>query len=93
MYQAYADYNDMMDLTEKLICQTCKLVQNSLDIVYQGVEISLHTPWRRVTMSQLVFEASNFDFEKCVSLDEAKQAAINAGVRSAANKESIGEVG
>ena len=54
LYQAYADYDDMMNLTEQLICTACDAVSPTRDLPYGTQTISLQRPWRRVTMSSLV---------------------------------------
>ncbi|MBC8416005.1 MAG: lysine--tRNA ligase [Candidatus Cloacimonetes bacterium] len=69
LYQAYADYNDMMDITEDMILHIAKEVFDSEKINFHGTEILLKKPWRRASMLDLVkketgFDASDFDFEK-----------------------------
>ncbi len=54
IYQAFADYNQMMDLTEQLISSACLEICDSTIISYQGNTIDLTPPWRRVTMKALV---------------------------------------
>jgi len=57
LYQAYADYNDMMHLTEDLICFLAKKLNHHDNIIpYGNLNISLAKPWRRVTMTELVLE-------------------------------------
>jgi lysyl-tRNA synthetase class 2 len=60
-YQAYADYNDMMDLTEQLLRACALAVNGSTTVNYQGVDIDLGQPFRRVTMNDLVREATGLD--------------------------------
>lgn len=62
VYQAYADYYDMMDLTEGLICQVATEVLGTLQLTYQGQTIDLTPPWRRVSMIDLVKEKTGVDF-------------------------------
>jgi lysyl-tRNA synthetase class 2 len=58
IYQAYADYSDMMDLTEALLRTAAQAVCGQLQLSYQGVDIDLSQPFRRVTMNQLVLDAT-----------------------------------
>ena len=72
VYQAYVDYHDMMDLTEALITTAATDVMGTLDIHYQGEEINLNAPWRRVTMNDIVQEKTGVDFSQFTDLDAAK---------------------
>jgi lysyl-tRNA synthetase class II len=58
IYQAYADYSDMMSLTEELLRTAAQAVCGKQAISYQGVDIDLSQPFRRVTMNQLVLDAT-----------------------------------
>lgn len=58
IYQAYADYNDMMDLTEALLRTAAEAVCCQQQITYQGVDIDLSQPFKRVSMNQLVQDAT-----------------------------------
>jgi lysyl-tRNA synthetase, class II len=81
VYQAYADYNDMMSMTETMISKAASAVLGSQIVPYQGVEIDMTTPWRRVTMHEIVKEAtSGVDFSIITDITEAKAAATNANV-------------
>ncbi len=62
IYQAYADYHGMMELTEQLIVAAALEVCGGTRISYQGTEVDLTPPWRRATMHDLVREATGLDF-------------------------------
>jgi len=62
IYQAFADYHDMMDLTEQLLAAACREVCGDTQLTYQGSAIDLTPPWRRVTMHELVEQATGLDF-------------------------------
>ncbi|KAL0436755.1 UNVERIFIED_CONTAM: Lysine--tRNA ligase, chloroplastic/mitochondrial [Sesamum radiatum] len=64
MYEAYSDYESMMNMTEEIITRCALAVNGKLTLDYQGVEISLERPWRRETMHNLVKEATGIDFTK-----------------------------
>ena len=64
LYQAYADYHDMMDITEELFTAAANKVCGGLDINYQGQQISLKRPWERLTMVEAVKKYTGLDFEK-----------------------------
>ena len=92
IYQAYADYYDMMTLTENLITTVAQEVLGSLQITYQGEEINLTPPWRRVTMHQLVQERTGLDFNSFQTVEAAKAAAHGAGIHGVEECDSIGKV-
>lgn len=58
-YQAYADYNDMMSLTESLFASVARSVTGASTVVYQGTEIDLSPPWRRLTLLDAIAEYGN----------------------------------
>lgn len=62
LYQAYTDYNGMMDITEELINKACVAVNGSDQITYQGEEISLQLPFKRMTMIDAVKQYAGVDF-------------------------------
>ncbi len=70
LYQAYTDYNGMMDLTEDLIRSVAKKVLGTTNISYGGVEIDLDSPFQRVSMAQAVKQECGVDFYS-VEDDEA----------------------
>lgn len=92
VYQAYADYNDMMALTEAIITTAAQDVLGTLKITYQGETVDLTPPWRRVTMHDLVKEKTGIDFSQFQTLEEAKAAATQAGLQDIADCPSIGKL-
>ncbi|MBW4512586.1 MAG: lysine--tRNA ligase [Scytonematopsis contorta HA4267-MV1] len=92
LYQAYADYNDMMELTEGIITTVAKDVIGTLKITYQEQEVDLTSPWRRVTMHDAVKEATGLDFSSFTNLEDAKTACKNAGIPGVEECQSIGKM-
>ncbi len=81
IYQAFVDYNEMMNLTEELIVSISKQICGTTNISYQGTEIDLSPPWRRATMHELVQEATGLDFFAfSQDPDKAASAMIEAGL-------------
>eukprot|EP00897_Mesotaenium_endlicherianum_P010868 jgi/Mesen1/980/ME000012S00520 len=78
MYQAYADYNDMMALAEELITRAALAVCGSLSVTYQGEELDLKGPWRRASMASLVKDATGLDFSGEKDVQVARSAATQA---------------
>ena len=92
IYQAYADYGDMMDLTERLIAHVCEQVCGGTRLTYQGTEVDLTPPWRRVTMHDLVREATGLDFTAFGSRAEAAAAMAAQGLEVPALADSVGRL-
>lgn len=92
IYQAYADYQDMMRLTEELVCYAAQESVGSLKVPYQGQEIDLTPPWKRATMYDLVKDAAGLDFAQFTSLEEAKAAAKTVGIENADDCSSLGKL-
>lgn len=92
VYQAYADYHDMMQLTETLVANVAQEVLGTTKITYQGEEIDLTPPWRRVTMHELVQERTELDFNQFQTLDEAQAAARKIGIEGVDQCQSIGKL-
>jgi len=80
IYEAYADYNDMMKLTEELIAYVCKEVLGTTKVVYQGTEIDFTPPWNRLTMKEAVKKYANVDFDEIKSDEEAREIAKKLNV-------------
>jgi lysyl-tRNA synthetase class 2 len=92
VYQAYADYGDMMDLTEQLIAHVAQQVCGGTRLSYQGTDIDLTPPWRRVTMHDLVREATGLDFTSFSSRAEAAAAMEAQGLEVPALADSVGRL-
>lgn len=81
LYEAYADYKDIMDLTENLIAHIAKEVLGTTKIMYQGTEIDLEPKWRRVSMVELVKEVKGVDFSVEMTDEEAHELARQHNVK------------
>ncbi len=71
LYQAYADYNDMMDLTEELVSSVALEVLGTTKIEYQGQEIDLSPKWARIPMLEVVKQHTGLDFSEIKTAEEA----------------------
>lgn len=81
IYQAYADYGDMMSLTERIIEGACKISHDGQTKVKFGEnEIDFKAPWPRKTMVELVNEKTGTDFGKIPDADEAAKKAVSLGI-------------
>jgi lysyl-tRNA synthetase, class II len=83
VYQAYADYFDMMELTENILRVCAQEVLGTTSFVYQETEIDFGQPFRRVTMRTLIQEETGVDCLSFTDLAEAKRAAQALGVKEA----------
>lgn len=80
LYQAYADYKDMMDITENVISHMAEVATGSMKINYQGTEIDFTPPWRRMTMEECVKEYAGVDFSEINTDEEALAIAREKGI-------------
>ena len=80
LYQAYTDYEGMMNLTEDMFRHVAREVNGSAKIMYSGTEIDLEKPFRRITMTEAVKEYSGVDFATIETLEEARAVAKEKGV-------------
>lgn len=75
LYQAYTDYYGMMDLTENLYRYVAQEVLGTTKITYNGIEMDLGQPFKRITMVEAVKKYAGVDFDELHSLEEARAAA------------------
>ncbi|WP_144491850.1 lysine--tRNA ligase [Bacillus sp. WP8] len=85
LYEAYADYKDIMNLTENLIAHIAQEVLGTTTIQYGEDEIDLKPEWKRLHMVEAVKEATGVDFWQEMSVEEAKQHAADHGVEITKN--------
>ena len=80
LYQAYTDYQGMMDLTEDMFRHIAKQICGSTTIPYADVEIDLGKPFERLTMIDAIKKYTGIDFNEITTTDEAKKLADEKGV-------------
>ena len=80
LYQAYADFTDMMEIAENLIAHMAEVATGSTKVVYQGKEIDFKPPWKRMTMIECVKEYSGVDFNEINTDEEAIAIAKEKGI-------------
>ena len=80
LYQAYTDYQGMMDITEDMVIHVCEKVLGSTKVMYQGVEIDFSKGWKRMTMAEAVKEYLGVDFMAITDDAEAVAAAKSVGI-------------
>ena len=93
LYSAYQDYNDMMNITEKIFSETAMEILGTTKLTYQGNEIDLAPGWRRITMIDSIKEACGVDFNKIETDEEAVALAKERDIKIPdATKETRGDV-
>lgn len=80
LYQAYTDYNGMMDLTENLYRYVAEKVLGTTKITYNGIEMDLGKPFERITMVDAVKKYADVDFNEIHTVEEAREAAKAKGI-------------
>ncbi|WP_244834302.1 lysine--tRNA ligase [Clostridium sp. BJN0001] len=75
LYEAYTDYNGMMEITENMVAYICEKVTGSTKVTYEGREIDFKPPWKRMTMVDVVKEFAGVDFNNIKSDEEAREIA------------------
>lgn len=91
IYEAYADFNDMMDLTENLIRHAAKAACGTEQIVYQGTEIDL-SHFERLTMIESIKKYAGVDFDEIKTNEEAQAAAKAKGLEVDPVKNTRGDI-
>jgi lysyl-tRNA synthetase class 2 len=79
-YQAYADYRDMMDLTEAMVQEIADRVVGATAVEYQGQRIDFAGPWRRLTLHDAIGEATGIDILAATELGSLQEAARSRGI-------------
>jgi lysyl-tRNA synthetase class 2 len=89
-YQAYATYDELMDLTEDMISSICREVNGTMQITYQDTPVNLAPPWKRLTMDQALIEVAGIDAEllkdDAAVLALAKEKGIQLEAQAGAGK-------
>jgi lysyl-tRNA synthetase, class II len=89
-YEAYADYDDVMRRTEEMVAYVAQKVNGSMVITWQGREINLTPPWKRIPLRQAILEESDIDYEQFPDADslraEMRRLGIDAGSDSSWGK-------
>lgn len=75
LYEAFADYNDMMEITENMLAYVCEKVLGTTKVIYQDTEIDFTPPWRRITMVDAVKEYAGIDFNDIKTQKDAMAIA------------------
>lgn len=89
VYEAYTNYEGMMELTEELFNYVAESVLGTTKITYQGEEIDLGKPWARMTMLEAVKKYSGADFSETSSAEEARELAKSIGIEFDEDMENL----
>ncbi|MBS6379891.1 MAG: lysine--tRNA ligase, partial [Streptococcus sp.] len=92
VYQAYADFHDIMDLTEGIIQHAAKAVKGDGPVNYQGTEIKINEPFKRIHMVDAIKEITGVDFWQDMTLDEAKAIAAEKNVPVEKHYTEVGHI-
>ncbi len=80
LYQALADYTDMIDLTEALVVEACESVVGGTDLEYAGRPLPLGAPWRRLDYVGSAVEATGVDWDLGMPIEAARDHALELGI-------------
>lgn len=92
LYQAYADYETMMKITEELVYSVAMEVLGTGKINYQGVDIDLTPPWNRMSMTEAIKEYVGIDFDEIETDEEALRLAEEKGIKVEKGKSTRGHI-
>ena len=92
VYQAYADFQDIMDLTEGIIQHAAKAVKGEGPVNYQGTEIKINEPFKRVHMVDAIKEITGVDFWQDMTFEEAKAIAAEKKVPVEKHYTEVGHI-
>ena len=80
LYEAYADYVDLMELTEELVAELAVVLRGTTQLTYGGRELDLTPPWRRATLTDLVEEHAGVHVDVHMPIDDLRAVARSVGV-------------
>lgn len=92
LYQAYADFQDIMDLTEGIIQHAAKAVKGDQPLIYQGTELAINQPFKRIHMVDAIKEVTGVDFWQEMTLEEAQTLAKDKQVPLEKHFTSVGHI-
>ena len=92
VYQAYSDLEGMMDLTEKMFVSIAENVIGKMDYHWNNQDISLKSPWKRISMVDAIKEVTGIDFKKEISVDEALKLAKEHDIEVAEHEKTVGHI-
>lgn len=81
LYQAYADYKDIMELTEEMVAHIAQEVLGTMEIEYQGQVVNLAPPWRRLPMLEGIKQYAGVDFATILTDEGARDVAVSKGLK------------
>jgi lysyl-tRNA synthetase class 2 len=91
MYQAYGDYNELMDFTEEMLSSIAQKVVGATSFPYANEQIDFKRPWRRISMHDAIKEVTGVDVSKISSMDEASKTAASMGIELK-DEDSVGAI-
>jgi lysyl-tRNA synthetase class 2 len=80
-YMAYADYQQVMELTEDMLAQVTDRVLGGRTFTYQGTQISLQPPWQRIELNKAILEMSGIDIDRHPTTETLSKAMRDAGMQ------------